>query len=197
MIQIDNKLISEDVFSEQFVCNLSKCKGICCVEGDAGAPLNEEETKILEEIYPKIKPYLRPEGIKAIEEQHTHIVDADGDLVTPLVNNAECAYVIFDEKGWTKCGIEKAYEDGVIDYQKPISCHLYPIRITEYSTFDAVNYHEWDVCSDACALGKELQVKVYQFLKKPLIRKYGEDFYNTLCEAAEEWEKEYGEKKKK
>lgn len=197
MIQIDNKLISEDVFSEQFVCNLSKCKGICCVEGDAGAPLNEEETKILEEIYPKIKPYLRPEGIKAIEEQHTHIVDSDGDLVTPLVNNAECAYVIFDEKGWTKCGIEKAYEDGVIDYQKPISCHLYPIRITEYSTFDAVNYHEWDVCSDACALGKELQVKVYQFLKKPLIRKYGEDFYNTLCEAAEEWEKEYGEKKKK
>lgn len=197
MIQIDNKLISEDVFSEQFVCNLSKCKGICCVEGDAGAPLNEEETKILEEIYPKIKPYLRPEGIKAIEEQHTHIVDSDGDLVTPLVNNAECAYVIFDEKGWTKCGIEKAYEDGVIDYQKPISCHLYPIRITEYSTFDAVNYHEWDVCSDACALGKELQVKVYQFLKKPLIRKYGEHFYNTLCEAAEEWEKEYGEKKKK
>lgn len=197
MIQIDNKLISEDVFSEQFVCNLSKCKGICCVEGDAGAPLNEEETKILEEIYPKIKPYLRPEGIKAIEEQHTHIVDSDGDLVTPLVNNAECAYVIFDEKGWTKCGIEKAYEDGVIDYQKPISCHLYPIRITEYSTFDAVNYHKWDVCSDACALGKELQVKVYQFLKKPLIRKYGEDFYNTLCEAAEEWEKEYGEKKKK
>lgn len=194
MIQIDNKLISEDVFSEQFVCNLSKCKGICCVEGDAGAPLNEEETKILEEIYPKIKPYLRPEGIKAIEEQHTHIVDSDGDLVTPLVNNAECAYVIFDEKGWTKCGIEKAYEDGVIDYQKPISCHLYPIRISEYSTFDAINYHEWDVCSDACALGKELQVKVYQFLKKPLIRKYGEEFYNTLCEAAEEWEKEFNKK---
>lgn len=196
MIQIDNKLISEDIFSEQFVCNLSKCKGICCVEGDAGAPLNKEETKILEEIYPKIKPYLRPEGIKAIEEQHTHTIDEDGDLVTPLVNNAECAYVIFDEKGWTKCGIEKAYEDGVIDYQKPISCHLYPIRITEYSTFDAVNYHEWDVCSDACALGKELKVKVYQFLKNPLIRKYGEEFYTTLCEAAEEWEKEFGREKK-
>ena len=192
MIQIDDKLISEDLFSEEFVCNLAKCKGICCVEGDAGAPLDEDETKILDEIYPKIKPYLRPEGIEAIEEQGTYTLDFEGDLVTPLVNNAECAYVIFDEKGYTKCAIEKAYEDGVIDWQKPISCHLYPIRITEYSNFSAINYHEWDICSDACTLGKELGVKVYQFLKKPLIRKYGEEFYQTLSEAAEEWEKEFG-----
>ena len=192
MIQIDDKLISEDLFSEEFVCNLAKCKGICCVEGDAGAPLDEDETKILDEIYPKIKSYLRPEGIEAIEEQGTYTLDFEGDLVTPLVNNAECAYVIFDEKGYTKCAIEKAYEDGVIDWQKPISCHLYPIRITEYSNFSAINYHEWDICSDACTLGKELGVKVYQFLKKPLIRKYGEDFYQTLSEAAEEWEKEFG-----
>ena len=192
MIQIDDKLISEDLFSEEFVCNLAKCKGICCVEGDAGAPLNEDETHILDEIYPKIKPYLRPEGIQAIEEQGTYTLDFEGDLVTPLVNNAECAYVIFDEKGYTKCAIEKAYEDGVIDWQKPISCHLYPIRITEYSNFSAINYHEWDICSDACTLGKELGVKVYQFLKKPLIRKYGEEFYQTLSEAAEEWEKEFG-----
>ena len=191
MIQIDDKLISEDLFSEEFVCNLAKCKGICCVEGDAGAPLDEDETKILDEIYPKIKPYLRPEGIQAIEEQGTYTLDFEGDLVTPLVNNAECAYVIFDEKGYTKCAIEKAYEDGVIDWQKPISCHLYPIRITEYSNFSAINYHEWDICSDACTLGKELGVKVYQFLKKPLIRKYGEEFYQTLSEAAEEWEKEF------
>ena len=192
MIQIDDKLISEDLFSEEFVCNLAKCKGICCVEGDAGAPLEEDETKILDEIYPKIKSYLRPEGIQAIEEQGTYTLDFEGDLVTPLVNNAECAYVIFDEKGYTKCAIEKAYEDGVIDWQKPISCHLYPIRITEYSNFSAINYHEWDICSDACTLGKELGVKVYQFLKKPLIRKYGEEFYQTLSEAAEEWEKEFG-----
>lgn len=192
MIQIDDKLISEDLFSEEFVCNLAKCKGICCVEGDAGAPLDEDETKILDEIYPKIKPYLRPEGIQAIEEQGTYTLDFEGDLVTPLVNNAECAYVIFDEKGYTKCAIEKAYEDGVIDWQKPISCHLYPIRITEYSNFSAINYHEWDICSDACTLGKELGVKVYQFLKKPLIRKYGEEFYQILSEAAEEWEKEFG-----
>ena len=192
MIQIDDKLISEDLFSEEFVCNLAKCKGICCVEGDAGAPLDEDETKILDEIYPKIKSYLRPEGIQAIEEQGTYTLDFEGDLVTPLVNNVECAYVIFDEKGYTKCAIEKAYEDGVIDWQKPISCHLYPIRITEYSNFSAINYHEWDICSDACTLGKELGVKVYQFLKKPLIRKYGEEFYQTLSEAAEEWEKEFG-----
>ena len=191
MIQIDDKLISEDLFSEEFVCNLAKCKGICCVDGDAGAPLDEDETKILDEIYPKIKSYLRPEGIQAIEEQGTYTLDFEGDLVTPLVNNAECAYVIFDEKGYTKCAIEKAYEDGVIDWQKPISCHLYPIRITEYSNFSAINYHEWDICSDACTLGKELGVKVYQFLKKPLIRKYGEEFYQTLSEAAEEWEKEF------
>ena len=196
MIQIDDKLISEDLFSEEFVCNLAKCKGICCVEGDAGAPLDEEETHILDEIYPKIKPYLRPEGIQAIEEQGTYTLDFEGDLVTPLVNNAECAYVIFDEKGYTKCAIEKAYEDGVIDWQKPISCHLYPIRITEYSNFSAINYHEWDICSDACTLGKELGVKVYQFLKKPLIRKYGEDFYQTLSEAAEEWEKNSGKRNK-
>ena len=192
MIQIDDKLISEDLFSEEFVCNLAKCKGICCVDGDAGAPLDEDETKILDEIYPKIKSYLRPEGIQAIEEQGTYTLDFEGDLVTPLVNNAECAYVIFDEKGYTKCAIEKAYEDGVIDWQKPISCHLYPIRITEYSNFSAINYHEWNICSDACTLGKELGVKVYQFLKKPLIRKYGEEFYQTLSEAAEEWEKEFG-----
>ena len=192
MIQIDDKLISEELFSEEFVCNLAKCKGICCVEGDAGAPLDEDETKILDEIYPKVKSYLRPEGIQAIEEQGTYTLDFEGDLVTPLVNNAECAYVIFDEKGYTKCAIEKAYEEGVIDWQKPISCHLYPIRITEYSNFSAINYHEWNICSDACTLGKELGVKVYQFLKKPLIRKYGEEFYQTLSEAAEEWEKEFG-----
>ena len=192
MIQIDDKLISEDLFSEEFVCNLAKCKGICCVDGDAGAPLDEDETKILDEIYPKIKSYLRSEGIQAIEEQGPYTLAFEGDLVTPLVNNAECAYVIFDEKGYTKCAIEKAYEDGVIDWQKPISCHLYPIRITEYSNFSAINYHEWDICSDACTLGKELGVKVYQFLKKPLIRKYGEEFYQTLSEAAEEWEKEFG-----
>ncbi|AFR34863.1 DUF3109 family protein [Riemerella anatipestifer] len=192
MIQIEDKLISEDLFSEEFVCNLNKCKGACCIEGDAGAPLEQSEVKILEDIYPKIKSYLRPEGIKAIEEQGTSVEDFEGDLVTPLIDNRDCAYVIFDENGITKCGIEKAYEEGAIDWQKPISCHLYPIRITKYSTFTAFNYHEWKICSDACALGKELKVPVYKFLKTPLIRKYGEGFYQTLTEAAEEYERAFG-----
>ncbi|MDY3520969.1 DUF3109 family protein [Riemerella anatipestifer] len=192
MIQIEDKLISEDLFSEEFVCNLSKCKGACCIEGDAGAPLEQSEVKILGDIYPKIKSYLRPEGIKAIEEQGTSVEDFEGDLVTPLIDNRDCAYVIFDENGITKCGIEKAYEEGAIDWQKPISCHLYPIRITEYSTFTAFNYHEWKICSDACALGKELKVPVYKFLKTPLIRKYGEGFYQTLTEAAEEYDRAFG-----
>ena len=193
MIQIDDKLISEDIFSEEFVCNLSKCKGACCVEGDVGAPLDKNETEILDRLYPKFKSYLTEDGIKAIEEQGTWTTDpSDGDFVTPMVENRECVYVTFDEKGITKCGIEKAYEDGAIDWQKPISCHLYPIRATEYRTFTALNYHEWPICNDACTLGKELQVPVYKFLKTPLIRKYGEEFYQTLSDAADEWKKEFG-----
>ncbi|WP_313502910.1 DUF3109 family protein [Kaistella carnis] len=193
MIQIDNKLISEDIFSEEFVCNLSKCKGACCVEGDVGAPLDKSETEILDRIYEQVKPYLRPEGIAAIEKQGKWEIDPrDNDFVTPMVEDKECAYVIFDEKGITKCGIEKAYEDGAVDWQKPISCHLYPIRVDEYRTFTALNYHKWDICSDACTLGRELQVPIYKFVKTPLIRKYGEEFYQTLCDAADEWKKEYG-----
>lgn len=193
MIQIDDKLISEDIFSEEFVCNLSKCKGACCVEGDVGAPLDKAETKILEGIFEALKPYLRPEGVAALEEQGTWTIDPmDGDYVTPMIEGKECAYVIFDANGVTKCGIEKAYEDGAVDWQKPISCHLYPIRTKDYSTFTALNYDRWPICSDACVLGKELQVPVYKFLKTPLIRKYGEEFYNILSEAADEWQKEFG-----
>lgn len=191
MIQIEDKLISEDIFSEEFVCNISKCKGACCVEGDVGAPLDEEETHILEEIYPKVKPFLRAEGIAAIEAQGTWERDPfDNDFVTPMVENKECAYVIFDEQGITKCGIEKAYEEGAVDWIKPISCHLYPIRTKKYSSFEAMNYDQWSICSDACTLGEELKVPVYQFLKKPLIRKYGEEFYAQLSQVAEEWKKE-------
>ena len=193
MIQIDDKLISEDIFSEEFVCNLSKCKGACCVEGDVGAPLDKSETLILERIFDQVKPYLRPEGIAAIEKQGTWAIDpSDNDFVTPMVEGKECAYVIFDEKGITKCGIEKAYEDGAVDWQKPISCHLYPIRVDEYRTFTALNYHKWEICSDACTLGRELKVPIYKFVKTPLIRKYGEEFYQTLCDAADEWKIEYG-----
>lgn len=186
MFQIGNTIVSDEVIEKEFVCNLTACKGQCCIDGDAGAPLNEEETKILEEIYPKVKSYLRPEGVASIEAQGTWIVGEDGDYETPLVHGKECAYVIFD--GATAlCAIEQAYNEGLVEWKKPISCHLYPIRIREYAQFSAINYHKWHICSDACELGKELQVPVYQFLREPLIRKYGAQWYAELEEVALAW----------
>ena len=181
MISIDNTLVSDELLSEQFVCDLQKCKGACCVEGDAGAPLEAEEVAILKEEYPKFKSYLRPEGIAAVEAQGTHVIDpVDDEPVTPLVNGAECAYVVFDERGTTLCGIEKAWKDGETSFRKPVSCHLYPIRIQRYKSFDAVNYHKWQICAPACDLGKELEVPVYRFAKDALLRKYGEKWYADL-----------------
>lgn len=194
MFQIGKTIVSDDVLEKEFVCNLTACKGQCCIDGDAGAPLDKDETAILEEIYPKIKSYLRAEGIDAIEQQGTWVIGEDGDFETPLINNKECAYVIFD--GDTAlCGIEQAYNEGLIQWKKPISCHLYPIRIKEYSQFSAVNYNRWHICDDACVLGKELEVPVYKFLKEPLIRKYGEDWYTELENVAAEWQKQSLNKK--
>lgn len=183
MIQIEDTIISLDVLQKQFVCNLSKCKGICCVEGDSGAPLDEEELPILEDIYEQVSPYLREEGRRAIELEGKYTTDLDDDYVTPLIEGRECAYVIYDENQAAKCAIEKAYEDGKIDFKKPISCHLYPVRLQKLRKYVAVNYDEWYICKDACTLGKELNVKVFEFLKEPLIRKFGENWYNQLMEA--------------
>ena len=141
MFQLNKTIVSEEILEKEFVCNLSACLGACCVDGDAGAPLDEEETKILAEIYPKIKAYLRPEGIKAIEEQGTHIVSEFGELETPLIEGKDCAYVIFDGKT-ALCGIEQAYNEGIVTWKKPVSCHLYPIPVKEYSDFSALNYHK-------------------------------------------------------
>jgi hypothetical protein len=188
MIAHGKTVISQDLFEEQFVCDLKKCKGACCVEGDAGAPLDLQEVKILKEEYNHIKPFLRKEGIEAIEKQGTAIIDDyDGEFVTPLVNEKECAYVVFDDKGTTLCGIEIAWKEGKTSFRKPVSCHLYPIRIQSYPSFDAINYHKWEICSPACSLGKELKVPVYKFAKDSLIRKYGEDWYSELELIAEEW----------
>ncbi len=183
MIQVEDKIISLDIFEKHFVCDLNACKGACCIEGDAGAPLSHEEEKILGKIYEKVKPYMREEGIIEVENQGVAVYDEEGDLTTPLVNNNECAFVIF-ENGITKCTIEKAYNDGIIDFKKPISCHLFPIRIKEYRDFDAVNYEEIKICKPACECGSKLEVPVYVFLKESLIRKYGEDWYKELLEAA-------------
>ena len=183
MIQVEDKIISLDVFEKHFVCDLNACKGACCVEGDSGAPLLKEEEKILDEIYEKVKPYMRKEGITEIENQGVAVYDSDGDLTTTLVNNCECAFGTF-ENGITKCSIEKAYLDDKIDFKKPISCHLFPIRIKEYRDFDAVNYEEIKICKPAYECGSKLEVPVYAFLKEPLIRKYGEAWYKELLEAA-------------
>lgn len=180
MFQIGKTIVSEDLIEKEFVCNLGACKGECCIAGEAGAPLEGDEVQVLKDIYNDVKPFLRPEGIAAIEKQGTHIETENGDLETPLVNGAECAYVTFTDKGIASCGIEDAYNAGVVPFRKPISCHLYPVRIQQYSSFSAVNYHKWPICDDACTLGKELQVPVYKFVKEALIRKFGEDWYSEL-----------------
>ena len=186
MFQLGKTLVSEDIIEKDFLCNLSACKGACCVEGDAGAPLDEEEVEILETIYPKVKPFLRKESIEVIEAQGTSVTTSYGELETPLVNGAECAYVIYDEKGTALCGIEEAYNQGEVNWKKPVSCHLYPIRTRSYSEFTAVNYEKWEICDDACTLGKELQVPIYKFVKEALVRKFGEDWYAELEKIAQE-----------
>lgn len=184
MFQLGKTIVSEEIIRKDFVCNLSACKGACCVNGDAGAPLDKEEIRILEDIYPKVKPFLRKEGREAIETQGTSVTTVFGDLETPLINGADCAYVIYDEKNTALCGIEEAYNQGEIKWKKPISCHLYPIRVKDYSEFSAVNYDKWEICDDACSLGKELQVPVYKFVKDALIRKFGKDWYDELEKVA-------------
>lgn len=179
MIQIQDTIISELLLEKKFVCNLNACKGACCVEGDAGAPLLEEELDELESVFPHVKKYLTEESIEALEID-LYTVDTDGDFVTQLVNGKECAFVFFDEQNIAKCSIEQAYLDGKVSFKKPISCHLFPVRLKEFKSFTAVNYEEIEICSDACELGNKLGVKTYQFLKEPLIRKFGEKWFKEL-----------------
>jgi hypothetical protein len=189
MILIDDVLVSDDVVKKDFVCNIAKCKGVCCVEGDTGAPVEPEERKILKKIYPKIKKYLTQEGIAAIEKMGTYVDEPDDEFTpyaTPLIKGGACAYVNYEKDGTIICGIEKAWKDSVIDFQKPISCHLYPIRIKQMETVTAVNYDRWDICKDACTLGKKLKVPVYQFVRTALERRFGKDFYLALDTIAKE-----------
>jgi hypothetical protein len=194
MIELGDKLLSLDLFEKKFVCNLSACKGICCIEGDAGAPLEMEEIDILEESLDVIKPYMRQEGIEVIEKQGVFYMDEDNEPVTSLVKNGACAFVYFDKNNSTKCSIEKAHSEGKLDFKKPISCHLYPVRVTKLRNYEAVNFNQWDICSDACTLGTELNVKVYKFLKEPIIRKWGERFFTELIQIDKEIEKEKSKK---
>jgi len=186
MIQIGSAIVSLDIFEEQFVCNLRKCRGMCCVYGDSGAPLEDEEIAILQEQFPKLKPFMTPAGIQVVEQQGVYGTDFENEKVTPLINDSEeCAYAC-TEKDAVYCAIEKTYIHGDIDFRKPISCHLYPIRITKYDAYEAVNYHTWKICNDALKLGQKKKIPLYLFLKEPLIRKYGAEWYEQLCQAAKE-----------
>ena len=186
MFQIGKTIVSEEIITEDFVCNLNACKGACCVDGEAGAPLEDGETQILLDIYNRVKGYLRPEGRAAIEKDGVYVRGEDGEWETPLVNNNECAYVTFGDNGTAQCGIEKAYNDGAIRWRKPLSCHLYPVRIKEYTNLVAVNYHKWEICDPACTLGTELRVPIYKFVREALIRKFGKNWYAELEAVARE-----------
>ncbi len=192
MLVVENTILSDELVEKFFVCNIEKCKGACCVEGDLGAPLEEEELKIFDQIYEEVLPYMTEEGKAEVEKQGKYVKDYEADWSTPLLEGGECVYAKYDEKGFLKCAVEEAYYDKKITYKKPISCHLYPIRIDKFKNYDALNYDRWDICSDACDLGTELSVPVYKFAKDSLIRKYGEDWYNKVELEIEQRKNELG-----
>lgn len=187
MIIVGNALVSEDILEKKFACQIDKCKGECCVQGDAGAPLLKDEADIILDIYDKIEPYISAEGIAEIKENGFVTRDTDGDLVTVCRSSGECVFVVYESNGIASCAIEKAHSAGDIDFKKPISCHLYPIRAKKYGSYVAMNYHHWDICSDACKAGYEMNVPVYEFLKEAIIRKMGEEWYQELSEIAKDW----------
>jgi len=182
MIVFENTIISDDIVTEKFVCDLSQCKGACCIQGDTGAPLLEEELSVLDDIFEDIKAYLTEESITTIEQQGKYFIDVQGEYVTALIDGKQCAYVVTDDNGIAHCAIEKAFNDGVINFRKPISCYLYPIRVTKYNDYDAINYHQWDICKEARCLGKKLDVSVLHFLKEPIIQRFGKEMYEVLTQ---------------
>ncbi len=183
MYLIDDILVSDELFSEHFTCNLDACKGACCWEGDWGAPLEDSELQVLEESREKLRPYLTKAGNDVIDKVGSHSYYEEPKLHgTPLIEGAACAYLTFDDKGIGQCGIEKAHKDGAVNFQKPISCHLYPVRHTveKHVSFQALNFEEWEICSPACTLGQTLKMPAYKFVKEALIRKFGLEFYQSL-----------------
>ena len=189
MIQVQDKVVSTELFENMFTCHLKKCHGLCCVYGDAGAPLEKEEAKILEQNFEQIRPFMRPEGIRAVEKKGTWEYDDDGEQVTPLVGREECAYVIYDH-GIARCAIEAAFFSESQAFRKPISCHLYPIRVSLIGEMTALNYHRWQICKPAERLGKEYGLPVFRFVKDALIRKYGQAFYDELEFIYKEWKQQ-------
>jgi len=187
VIQIEDTIVSWDIFEQKFCCDLAVCKGACCVEGDSGAPLEEKETERIRVNYERIRPYMTEAGVKVVEQQGFSVIDMEGDEVTPLIAGRECAYAI-EENGNCWCAIEKAWLKGESDFRKPISCHLYPVRITKYRNYEAVNYNEWSICACARKRGVKEGIPLYVFLKDAFIARYGEEWYAQLCLAAKELE---------
>ncbi len=179
MVEIGDKVISIDLVEMHFACDLDTCKGACCIHGESGAPLEHEEVDLLKEEYPVFRGYLRPEGIRAIEEQDTSVLDADNEMVTPLVDGRECAYTVFEE-GIARCALEKAFDEGMISIRKPVSCHIYPVRIRKYNAFKAVYYDRWAICDPARDYGKEKNIRVFRFVREGIERKFGKEFYKQL-----------------
>lgn len=193
MLQIGNVLASLDIVQRFFCCNLDKCLGECCIEGDAGAPITTEEYDKLKEILPIVWDDLLPAAQAVVEQQGVGYVDSEGDLVTSIVNGRNCVFTCYGPNGLCQCAIEKAFREGKTDFQKPVSCHLYPARVTDYPTFSAINYHRWKICKAAETLGRQKGIRLYQFLEAPLTRRFGKDWYDefkTACEAyIEQFEK--------
>ncbi|MDR0574685.1 MAG: DUF3109 family protein [Tannerella sp.] len=189
MIRIEDTIISLDLIERYFICDLKQCKGACCIEGDAGAPLEKEEFEMLRKILPVIWEDLSPEAQTVINKQGVGYIDTENDIVTSIVKGKNCVFTYHDANGVCKCAIEKAYYEGRIKFMKPISCHLYPIRVVRYKNYQAVNYHRWKICRAAEILGEQKRLPVYLFLREPLIRKFGEEWYNALDACAKEYKK--------
>ena len=192
MLQIGDTLVSLDLAERFFCCDLDACHGECCSEGDAGAPITENEKKELERLLPEINDELLPQAQEVIRRQGVSYVDEEGDMVTSIIDGRNCVFTCFAPGGMCQCAIEKAYRDGRVAMRKPISCYLYPLRITEYPSFTAVNYHRWKICRPAEALGRKLGLRLYQFLKEPLIQRFGKEWYDELCLACESYLEQYG-----
>jgi len=187
MLIVGDVLVSDELVDKCFCCDLSQCEGACCVEGDYGAPLTPDELGDLDENYPVFKKYMTAEGIESVEQNgEMFVFDGAGDFATPLVERTKACAFAFFEDGVCKCAIEKAFLNGEISFRKPISCFLYPIRASKVGKYIALNYHHWDICASACRKGNELRLPIYKFLREPLIRKFGEDWYKELCNAVEQ-----------
>lgn len=187
MIKINDTLVTLDLIEQYFLCDLNSCRGECCIEGDAGAPISKEEYEKLKELVEIVWDDLTPVAKEVISNQGVGYIDEDGDLVTSIVNGRDCVFTTYAENGMCFCAIEKAFREGRTDFYKPISCHLYPVRITNYPDFTAVNYHKWKICKCAEVLGRKEKVRAYQFLKEPLIRRFGKEWYNELSLIASEY----------